>query len=568
MLSLYVWGLGRVPFYTKGEPREALQVWEEVHSGEWVLPMRNGHDLPSKPPLFHWLAGLASIVFGEVDEFSVRFPSAALAIVSVLLVFWLGVKKWGTSAGVFAGFALATNFEWMRAATTARVDMTLTAFLVAAFVALDRVVSAATPGPAALVAFYLSTALATLAKGPVGTLLPALVAVAYLALRGDLARLKQMHVLAGGVAALSLAGTWYALAVARGGEPFVYKQLWVENVGRFFAAGASGAGHEHSFFYMIGGFLTGFAPWSFFAIPLAVHLSANRQRLEELGCLYPITWFAVVFLFYAVSASKRTVYLLPIYPAASLLLGAWWSRIVAEPDGVSVVLARVLRAVAIVLAAAGVTVVLVLLAAGFGADPFATIRPLLHPKDQANLPLLESILRDRFPSLLLFVVALAPMLLVWFLGIRHKNWALLFAALVAVVASTAAVVKTSFEPALAEQRSFKPFMESIRGVVEDTDALSFYRTFDYGAVFYARRHITWLRDGFGNPSTPNARAYVLLWKSRWERLPEENRARLQHLLTSVGTGPKGRDPLVFALVKPVSDAVGTGMPARTDNRDP
>ena len=72
-------GLGRVPFYTKGEPREAVQVWEEVHGGEWVLPMRNGHDLPSKPPLFHWLAGISSLAFGGVDEFSVRFPSAALA---------------------------------------------------------------------------------------------------------------------------------------------------------------------------------------------------------------------------------------------------------------------------------------------------------------------------------------------------------------------------------------------------------------------------------------------------------------------------------------------------------
>jgi len=132
-LFLYFWGLGRTPFYTKGEPREAVEVWEEVHNGEWVLPMRNGHDLPSKPPMFHWLAGGSSLLFGQVDEFAVRFPSAVLATLSVLLVFWLGLKKWGTSAGVFAAFMLATNFEWMRAATTARVDMTLTAFLIAAF---------------------------------------------------------------------------------------------------------------------------------------------------------------------------------------------------------------------------------------------------------------------------------------------------------------------------------------------------------------------------------------------------------------------------------------------------
>lgn len=567
-LFLYFWGLGRVPFYTKGEPREAVQVWEEVHGGEWVLPLRNGHDLPSKPPLFHWLAGIASLAFGEVDEFSLRFPSAALATLSVLLVFWLGMKKWGTNAGLFAAFVLATNFEWIRAATTARVDMTLTAFLIAAFVALDRLVSAPAPASRPLAAFYLSMALATLGKGPVGILLPALVAVTYLALRGDLARLKQMRVLAGGVAAVALAGAWYVLAVAHVGKEFLYKQLWVENVGRFFAAGATGAGHEHPFYYMTGGFFTGFAPWSFFVIPLGIYLCANRRRLEALGYLYPIVWFAVVFVFYSVSASKRTVYLLPLYPAAALLLGAWWSRITAEPEAVPLLLVRVLRGVAVGLTVALVAAILVLLAAGLGADPLAVLRPLLHPKDQANLALLESLVRDRFPSFALFVAALVPMIVIWLLSVRHKNWSLLFAALVAFVVSGEVVVNEVFKPALAEQRSFKPFMESVRGVVDDTDTLSFYRAFDYGAVFYARRHIPPLRDGFGDPPGPNARAYVLLWKSRWDRLPPEQQGRLQHLLTSAGTGPKGRDALVFALVKPIPAPPPVTEIPRTDSRAP
>jgi hypothetical protein len=405
-------------------------------------------------------------------------------------------------------------------------------------------------------------ALATLGKGPVGILLPALVAATYLAIRGDLARLKQMRVLEGGVAAISLAGAWYVLAVARGGKAFLYKQLWVENVGRFITAGSTGAGHEHAFYYMLGGFFTGFAPWSLFAIPLGIHICANRRRLEALGYLYPIVWLTVVFVFYSVSASKRTVYLLPIYPAAALLLGAWWSRIVDDPDAVPLLLVRVLRAVAVALALAVVVVILVLLATGIGADPFSALRPLLHPKDQANLPLLESVLRDRFPGFVLFVAALVPMLVVWLLSLRRRNWSLLFAALVAFVASGEAIVDEFFEPALAEQRSFKPFMESVRGVVDDTDTLSFYRAFDYGAVFYARRHITPLHDGFGSPSASNARAYVLLWKSIWEQLPTDQRAQLQHLLTSVGTGPKGRDALVFALVKPILGATDTpGSPS-------
>ncbi len=555
-LFLYFWGLGRMPFYTKGEPREAVEVWEEVHNGSWVLPMRNGHDLPSKPPLFHWLGGAASVAFGEVSEFSVRFPSALLASFSVLLVYWLGAQKWGLRAGVFAAFILATNFEFMRAATAARVDMTLTAFLVASFVALDRVVSAPEPAPVALAALYLSMGLAMLGKGPVGVLLPALVGVTYLALRGDLARLAKMRVLEGAAACALIAGSWYVLAIVRGGRAFVYKQLWVENVGRFFAADATGAGHEHPFYYMIGGFLTGFAPWSFFVIPLAIHLYVNRRRLETRGYLYPLVWFSSVFVFYSISQSKRTVYLLPIYPAVALLLGEWWGRIAEAPFSIPPLLERALRIVSIAVAGTVLIAIVFLLAAGLGSDPLAWLHPFLHPKDQVNLPLLETLLRTRFSSFALFVAALVPMMAIFLLSLRQRNWTLLFAAIVAFVASGEAIVDEVLQPAVAEQRSFKPFMESVRGVVEPQDDLYFYRTFDYGAVFYAHRHIQPLHDGLDALPGSGRRAYVLMWQSEWDRIPDDGKGRFQHLLTSSGNGPKGQDPLVFVLVKPPAPAPG------------
>jgi 4-amino-4-deoxy-L-arabinose transferase-like glycosyltransferase len=553
-LFLYFWGLGRVPFYTKGEPREAVQVWEQVHHGDWILPVLNRHGLPSKPPLFHWLAGAASFLFGGVTEFSVRFPSAALATLSVLLVFWLGAEKWGTAAGAFAAFMLATNFEWIRAATTARVDMTLTAFSIGAFVALDRVVSSPAPTPLALIGFYLSMALATLGKGPVGLLLPSLVAIVYLAARRDLARLRQLHVAWGLLAVIVIVGPWYALAIARGGVAFVERQLWVENVGRFLAASRSGAGHVHPFYYMVGGFFTGFAPWSLFVIPLVLHLYENRRRLEKLGYLYPLVWFGVVFTFYSVSQGKRTVYLLSAYPAAALLLGAWWRSLATDPRLASPVLLRMLRLVAVGIATALVVAIVFLLAVGFSSEPLAWVRPLLHEKDRANLPLLETLIRERFTGLVFFVAALVPMIGIWLLSVRQKNWALLFAALVAFVASGEAVIDVMFQPALAEQRSFKPFMEAVRVVVEPEDSLSFYRAFDYGAVFYAQRRVPPLDQDFSDPPSTDHHSYVLLWKSTWDQLPPDAKNRLLHLLTSEGTGPKGRDPLVLALLKPAAEA--------------
>ena len=84
-------GLAEQPFYTKGEPREAVVVWEMAHGGGLVLPLRNGTEIPSKPPFFHWLGLIASQATGGVSELSTRLPSALLSIATVFVVyaFWL-----------------------------------------------------------------------------------------------------------------------------------------------------------------------------------------------------------------------------------------------------------------------------------------------------------------------------------------------------------------------------------------------------------------------------------------------------------------------------------------------
>src|SRR5438093_12671414 len=42
--------------YQGGEAREGLVAREMLRTGDWILPLWNGSVVPSKPPLFHWLA--------------------------------------------------------------------------------------------------------------------------------------------------------------------------------------------------------------------------------------------------------------------------------------------------------------------------------------------------------------------------------------------------------------------------------------------------------------------------------------------------------------------------------
>jgi 4-amino-4-deoxy-L-arabinose transferase-like glycosyltransferase len=59
-VSQFFWGLGQAPFYTRGEAREGLGVWEMYKTGNWILP------IIFKPPFFHWIGVLISLENGSV----------------------------------------------------------------------------------------------------------------------------------------------------------------------------------------------------------------------------------------------------------------------------------------------------------------------------------------------------------------------------------------------------------------------------------------------------------------------------------------------------------------------
>ncbi|MBI3797085.1 MAG: glycosyltransferase family 39 protein [Deltaproteobacteria bacterium] len=543
---LYVWGLGDLPFHTKGEPREATVVWEIYTSGEWILPLRNGSIIPSKPPLFHWLGAIFSLAGGALDEFTIRLPSALLAIVGVLLTYSAGVALWGVEAGLIAALILATSFEWVRAAITARVDMTLTVFMVMAFLFFLFLYRQRQVSYAKALVFFFLLGLATLAKGPVGAVLPGLAVGVFLLRQRDLRFLRQLHLVSGVALLVLVAGSWYGLALWRGGGEFFVKQVLKENLLRFFASGEAGMGHEHPFYYFVPNLFLGMAPWSFFFPPLVVFLYQRRSRWAEEGFRYLLVWTATVFLFYSAATSKRSVYILPLYPAVALLLGAWWQELrqgrVALPRAVRVLL-QGSGYVCFGLVIIALTAVLAQL---LGYDPLSLIRPLLHPKDQSNLPIFTGIISTRPLAFLLWFGVVGPSALVLVRGVRSQYWGQVFAALVTFTISTFLLVNNVFQPALGAARTFRPFMPEVVARVGNAP-LFFYRAFDSGAVYYAGRRIP-----FYDPSARplDASCFLLTWEEEWVKLVRQAGPALQEVAISEGTGPKGNHRLVLVYVPP------------------
>jgi 4-amino-4-deoxy-L-arabinose transferase-like glycosyltransferase len=557
-LMLYIWGLGDVPFYTKGEPREATVVWEIYVNHERILPLRNGHIIPSKPPLFHWLGTVVCYLAGGINEFAIRFPSAALATVGVLLTYGAGVLLWGVEAGVVAAIVVATSFEWSRAATTARVDMTLTVCMVAAFLFFLFLYRRGTVRFIDMLCFYCLLGLATLAKGPVGTMLPGLTILIFLSVRHDVAFLRQLHVIFGGILVLLIAGSWYALALWQGGYDFFMKQIVFENLQRFFT---SDTGHTHPFYYFLPNLFLGMAPWSFFFPPLLMYLYQQRKTWSEKNYLYLIVWTITVFLFYSVAKSKRSVYILPIYPAVALLLGAWWQELRRGKVQMSPLFFRLIQVSGYMcLGLAGVTITAVG-AQALGHDALGLIRPLLHPRDQSNLPLFTGIVAAHPLAFLLWSVVTALSVSILVIGVQRRYWGWVFAGLATFTISAILLVNLVFQPTVATTRTYRPFMERVVQQVGPAP-LFFFETFDNGALYYAKRRVPFYDTSLFQPGAPY---FLLMRKEKWDEIAARNVGGLVLLDVSEGTGPKDRHRL--ALVQaPQGAAVSAeqGVPVTDD----
>lgn len=538
---LHFWGLGAQPLYSVGEPREATEVVEEIDHGTWILPLRNGGNLPSKPPLFHWLGGLTALATGQLDEWAVRFPSALIATLTLLAVAWFGATRWDAGAGLAAACILATNFEWLKSARAARVDMTLTGCLTAAFLALGVAVSAPSPPPAALLAFYLAMALAALAKGPVGIALPVGTALLYLALRRDLRRLRQMQVIRGMALAIGLPALWYLLASIVGGMPFVRKQILRENVLHFLGPGNHGVNLSHPIWYYAKALAGGMAPWSVFLVPLAIYLWQHRRSRQIVEpYVFPLVWLGVVMAFYTVAASKRSNYILSGYPAAALMLGAWWSTLWRQADALSPRARRVVQVlVAIVAVATGACVLLLLLHA-IGLQPLDWIRPLLHRKDQQNLPLVRELLQTHSLTVIIWVLTSVVATVLLIVGARRERWVVVFVAIVLYVAATATAIDRTLTLRIAQGRTYKPFAADVLRLAGSSDRLFFYDTFDFGLVFYARRMIVVVQGPMPDPP-----AWLILSEDRYARFSDADRAAMPVMARSSGTGPEGNERYVL-----------------------
>ncbi|MGF1604286.1 MAG: ArnT family glycosyltransferase [Thermosynechococcaceae cyanobacterium] len=349
---VFLWQLGDIGLIDETEPLFVEAARQMQETGDWVTPYFNGVTRFDKPPLIYWLMAVADRLIG-VNEWAARLPSALSAIALVGLSGYclqcFGCPSLPSSAPpvppepsfpsqrprsqrfsavAWMGTAILIltpeMLVWGRIGVS---DMLLTGCmgmaLLAFFMGYAR--SEQPQQRRWYLLFFVLSALAVLTKGPVGIVLPGLIIGSFLLYQGCLRQvLREMPLLLGSSLFLLLTVPWYVLVILANGEAYLDSFFGYHNFDRFTSTVNHHAGPWYFYFLVV---LLGFAPWSVW-LPWAmarlrffnVAQWRGQPRSEQLG-LFALHWFGGIFLFFTVAGTKLPSYVLPLMPAAAILVG-------------------------------------------------------------------------------------------------------------------------------------------------------------------------------------------------------------------------------------------------------
>ena len=364
---LLFWNLGALGLTDRDEGRNAEAGREMLETGDWMSPTFNYEPRYAKPALVYWLMGASYKTFG-VSEFAARFPSALFGLGLILMLYLFLARLRDANTALLAALMLALNLQMIGLNRMALTDSVLIFFTTLSLFAFWLGFQTSRERRPWLWICYAAMGIATLAKGPVGFLVPLIVIALYLSLTKQWRLFWQEgRPLAGTALTILIALPWYAGMWWLHGSEYA-DSAQANTVGRFLKPME---GHSFGFLFYVPVLLLGFFPWSgwlLFAWPqtfkswratgkpntTGVTSQANAEETADpVGLpaaspeLSPVTahpspsdrldWFAAAwifatFVFFTLSSTRLPHYIGPLFPAAAILTASYWSRCVRDPS--------------------------------------------------------------------------------------------------------------------------------------------------------------------------------------------------------------------------------------------
>jgi len=320
VLALVVFvGLGNRPYAVPSEARYIEIPRQMAETGDWVTPRLNGIKYFEKPPLFYWVQAAQIEVFG-LGEFSGRFWTALLTIAISLISYATTRAIYGRLEGIFCALILGTSVLGFACSRIVLLDVPVTLFLISslfAFMAAVRIPSCH-KRDLLLLTMYVCAALATLTKGLIGILIPAMVIGSWIAITGQWKLLLNVRLIPGLLLFLLIVVPWHILA---GNETPEFYNFYLihEHFERFLT---KQHGRYHPAWFFIPVLLVGLLPWTAFLYQAsrAEFRHTWKERRSDTTNLFLLLWILLPFTFFSLSDSKLIPYILPIFPPIAIII--------------------------------------------------------------------------------------------------------------------------------------------------------------------------------------------------------------------------------------------------------
>jgi 4-amino-4-deoxy-L-arabinose transferase-like glycosyltransferase len=337
---------------------------EMVVSGDWVTPRLNAIKYFEKPALQYWATAAAYEVIGQ-HAWTVRLWPALCGFVGLLLSWVIARNLWDERTALIAVLVQASALLYVGMARIATLDMSLSTSLQLAMSALVMLV--ARPGQSGQrwpLLLGVGVALATLSKGLVGILVPGAVAVLYILILRDWRLVWRAQPGWTLLALAVLAAPWLWLASQRNPE-FAHFFFVVQHFERYLSQ--RGFDRYQPAWFFVPVLLAGMLPWMTL-VPGTLRDGWNAARNGDRASALLLIWAGFIFFFFSVSQSKLIPYIVPMFPALSLLMARFITQLPRQR------LALHLRTL-LILAAAVVATLLILWVTPMGASLVAQATP-------------------------------------------------------------------------------------------------------------------------------------------------------------------------------------------------
>jgi len=335
-LPLLFLQLGSYALFDPDEGRYAEIPRELLARADWVTPTLNFVTYFEKPPLLYWLSAISFWIFG-LNEWAARLTPALSAFLGLYVAYALGRRMWGARGGILSALILATSLLWTIIGHEAVIDTLLSTlvFSTLAFWWLAHTqaeTSNERPWEKYFYdfGFWISLALAFLAKGPVIVILAGGSIFFYLLICKQWRALKGMGWWWGIPLCALIAAPWFILVAMR--NPSYNHFFWYgQNFARFLGIGKNRE-HVKGFFYFIEYLPLVFFPWSCFVASAVFGWKKlpiwPADTLRHRSVIFLLSCFVFITLFFSASTSKLITYILPAIPFAAVLMAGYLDTLI------------------------------------------------------------------------------------------------------------------------------------------------------------------------------------------------------------------------------------------------